>query len=58
MTNKISIARTAKNPDFDQIFAAVKRAIDLAGGIRSIVKLGQKVLVSGLRWVAGASRRK
>ena len=53
--SKVSIVKTSEQPNFEQIFAAVAQAIDLVGGIRSIVKPGQKVLVSP-SWVASADR--
>jgi len=53
--SKVSIAKTQKQPDFEGIFTAVTRAIELVGGIRSIVKPGQKVLISP-SWVAPVDR--
>ncbi len=43
--NKVSIVKTPNNPDYEQIYAAVEKAIDMLGGIRNIAKPGQKVLI-------------
>ena len=41
---KVSIIR-CENYDTDKVFDAVKRSVDLVGGIESFVKPGMKVLV-------------
>ena len=40
--SKVSIVKTPKDPNYEQILAAVQKAVDLVGGIRDIVKPGQK----------------
>jgi len=44
--SKVSIVKTSGNPDYEQIHAAVARALDFLGGIWQIVKPGQKVLLN------------
>jgi len=44
--SKVSIVKTPVNPDYEQIHAAVARALDLLGGIGQIVKPRQKVLLN------------
>ena len=44
--SKVSIVKTPQSPDYEQIHAAVKEAVDLLGGIREYVKPGQKALVN------------
>ena len=43
--SKVSIVKTLQAPNYEQIFAAVQKALDLLGGIRDIIKPGQKVQV-------------
>ncbi len=52
----VSIIRTPKQPAYEQIYAAVEKAVDLVGGIRGFVKPGQKVLVNP-SWVSVMPRR-
>ncbi len=54
--SKISITRTLQNPDYEQIQAAVEKAVNLLGGIGQIVKPGQKVLLNP-SWVNTRTRR-
>lgn len=54
--SRVSIIRTPKAPAYEQIRAAVKKAIDLVGGIRQFIKPGQKVLVNP-SWVSVMPRR-
>ena len=44
--SQVSITRTPPNPDYEQIYAAVEKALDLIGGIRQTVKPGHTVLVN------------
>jgi len=44
--SKVSIVKTSPNPDYEQIRAAVEKAVNLLGGIGQIVKPGQKVLIN------------
>lgn len=44
--SKVSIVRTPRDPNYEQILAAVAKAVDLLGGIRDIVKPEQKVLIN------------
>jgi uncharacterized protein (DUF362 family) len=44
--SRVAIARTPQHPDYEQIYTAVKKAVDLLGGIREFVKSGEKVLVN------------
>lgn len=45
-TSKVSIVRTSRDPDYEQILASVEKAAELLGGIRQIIKPGQKVLIN------------
>jgi len=54
--SKVSITRTPQNPDYEQIQAAVEKAVDLLGGIGQIVKPGQKVLLNP-SWVNTRTKR-
>jgi len=54
--SKVSITRTPQNPDYEQIQAAVEKAVNLLGGIGQIVKPGQKVLLNP-SWVNTRIRR-
>ncbi len=42
---RVSITQTPPNPDYEQILAGVQKAVDLLGGIKDVVKPGQKVLI-------------
>ena len=53
---KVSITRTAPAPEYEQIFAAVEKAVDLLGGIREFVRPGQTVLVNP-SWVSVFPKR-
>jgi len=44
--SQVSITRTPPNPDYEQIYAAVEKALDLIGGIGQTVKPGHTVLVN------------
>ena len=41
----VSIVRTKRNPGYDEIRAAVDKALGLIGGVRDVIKPGQLVLV-------------
>ena len=43
---KVAIVKTKPNPDYEQIRTAMADAVDLLGGIRDIIKKGQKVLIN------------
>ncbi|MGD9124958.1 MAG: DUF362 domain-containing protein [Desulfarculaceae bacterium] len=49
--SKVSIVHTQSHPDYNQVYTAVKEALQLIGGIEDIVKPGQLVLVNP-SWVA------
>ncbi|RLB15654.1 MAG: hypothetical protein DRG63_06525 [Deltaproteobacteria bacterium] len=48
---KVSIIKTKQNPGYAEIYEAVKRALDLIGGIGDIIKSGDLVLINP-SWVA------
>jgi uncharacterized protein (DUF362 family) len=48
---KVSIVRTGEKPGYPAILAAVRRALDLIGGIGDVVKPGHLVLINP-SWVA------
>lgn len=48
---KVSIIKTGKNPGYAEIYDAVKKALDIIGGIEDIVKAGDLVLINP-SWVA------
>jgi uncharacterized protein (DUF362 family) len=52
----VSIARTAKTPDYDEIHGAVEKSVDLLGGIGEFVKPGQTVLINP-SWVTAVTKR-
>jgi uncharacterized protein (DUF362 family) len=54
--SEVSIVKTPLNPDYDQIRAAVERAVDLLGGIREFVKPRHKVLINP-SWVTAVTKR-
>jgi uncharacterized protein (DUF362 family) len=43
---QVAIVKTKPNPDYEQIRTAMANAVDLLGGIRDIIKKGQKVLIN------------
>jgi uncharacterized protein (DUF362 family) len=47
----VSIVRTPAGPDFEQIYTAVKKSLDLIGGIKDIIQPGDLVLINP-SWVA------
>ncbi|MBW2489207.1 MAG: DUF362 domain-containing protein, partial [Deltaproteobacteria bacterium] len=47
----VSIVKTPADPDFEQIYAAVKKSLDLIGGIEDIIQPGHLVLINP-SWVA------
>ncbi len=53
---KVSIVRTGPRPEYDAIRNAVKKALDLIGGIEEIVKPGNLVLINP-SWVAAPVER-
>jgi uncharacterized protein (DUF362 family) len=53
---KVSITRTPPAPEYEQILAAVEKAVDLLGGIREFVRSGQTVLVNP-SWVSVFPKR-
>jgi len=52
----VSIIQTPKAPPYEQIYAAVEKAVNLVGGIREFVRPGQKVLLNP-SWVSVRPRR-
>ena len=54
--SKVSIVRTPQDPTYEQIFAAVEKAVDFVGGIRDYVKPGQTALVSP-SWVTAVTKK-
>ena len=54
--SSVAITRTSPSPEYEQIFAAVEKAVDLLGGIREFVKPGQRVLVNP-SWVSVVPKR-
>ena len=54
--SEVSIVRTSRDPYYEQIRAAVEKAVDLLGGIGQIVKPGQKVLLNP-SWVNTRTKR-
>lgn len=54
--SQVSIVKTGANPNYDQILAAVRQAVDMVGGMASVVKPGQKVLINP-SWVASPADR-
>ena len=56
MKSQVSITKTKSNPGYEEIRAAVGQAINLLGGMRDIVRPGQKVLVNP-SWVAAVTKR-
>jgi uncharacterized protein (DUF362 family) len=51
MKATVSIVKTTPKPQYQEILIAVKRALDLIGGIRDVVKEGDLVLINP-SWVA------
>jgi uncharacterized protein (DUF362 family) len=47
----VSIVKTPAGPDFEQIYAAVKKSLGLIGGIEDIIRPGDMVLINP-SWVA------
>jgi uncharacterized protein (DUF362 family) len=56
MKSQVSISKTKSNPGYEEIRAAVGQAIHLLGGMRDIVRPGQKVLVNP-SWVTAVTNR-
>jgi len=54
--SQVAIVKTRQDPDYDQIRCAVENAVNLLGGIRDIVKPGQKALVNP-SWVTTVTKR-
>ena len=54
--SQVSIVKTGADPNYDQVLAAVRRAVDMVGGMASVVKPGQKVLINP-SWVASPADR-
>ena len=54
--SQVAIVKTKRDPGYEQIRAAVEKAVDLLGGIRDIVKSGQRVLVNP-SWVTAVTKR-
>jgi uncharacterized protein (DUF362 family) len=48
---KVSLVRTGEKPGYPQIFAAVRKALNLIGGIQDVVRPGDLVLINP-SWVA------
>lgn len=49
--SQVSIVKTGPRPDYDAVLAAVRKSIDLIGGLDDVVKSGQMVLINP-SWVA------
>ena len=49
--SKVSIVKTEQNPGANEIAVAVRKALDLIGGIKDIVKRGNLVLINP-NWAA------
>jgi uncharacterized protein (DUF362 family) len=47
----VSITRTPRAPAYEQIRAAVEKAVELVGGVGEFIKPGQKALVNP-SWVS------
>jgi len=56
MKSQVTITKTKSNPEFEGIRFAVDKAIDLLGGMRDIVRPGQKVLINP-SWVTSITKR-
>jgi uncharacterized protein (DUF362 family) len=54
--SKVSIAKTPQDPNYEQVRTAVEKAVDLLGGMRQVVKPGQKVLINP-SWVNTLTKR-
>ena len=54
--SQVAIVKTPKDPDYDQIRAAVEKSVNLLGGMKDIVKRGAKVLVNP-SWVTAVTKR-
>ncbi len=48
---KVSIIKTKRNPDYGEIYEAVRKALDVIGGIGDIIRPGDLVLINP-SWVA------
>ncbi|MGD0627123.1 MAG: DUF362 domain-containing protein [Thermodesulfobacteriota bacterium] len=53
--SQVAIAKTPPNPDYQQIRAALEKAVDLLGGIQGMVRPGQKVLINP-SWVSARTK--
>ncbi len=53
---KVSIVRTGPQPAYEEVLAAVRKAVDLIGGLEDLVKPGHKVLINP-SWVASPAGR-
>ena len=54
--SKVSIVKTSPDPNYEQIRNAVEKAVGLIGGIKQVVKPGQKVLINP-SWVTVVTKR-
>jgi len=54
--SKVAIVKTSQDPNYEQIRNAVEKAVDLVGGIKQVVKPGQKVLINP-SWVTSVTKR-
>jgi uncharacterized protein (DUF362 family) len=54
--SQVAIVKTQKDPGYEEIRAAVEKSIKLLGGMREVVKPGQKVLVNP-SWVTAVTKR-
>ncbi len=52
----VSIVKTPKDPDYTAVLDAVRRAVDLVGGLDDVVAAGQSVLINP-SWVADPGER-
>ncbi|MCG6536776.1 MAG: hypothetical protein L7F78_19235, partial [Syntrophales bacterium LBB04] len=53
--SRVAIVKTPQKPHYQQIRAALEKAVDLIGGIRDIVRPGQKVLINPC-WVTARTK--
>jgi len=54
--SQVALVKTPPNPDYDQVRAAMEKAMNLLGGIRDIVRAGQKILINP-SWVTTMTKR-
>lgn len=54
--SSVCIVKTSRDPGYDQIRAAVEKAVNLVGGMRDIVQAGQTALINP-SWVTAVPKR-